>query len=558
MQNVPLSSQDSTVSSELPFDIDESSVSVWLANLPVTDKIETCKTVFVTLKNLNRHSIDIRTRFAVLEKFRTVVVLESSNLAARLTGAVFPLEPKTRKIAKLAAKFYSELASGYQLISNDPEFGQDFSSYEQARVLHRIVRSLGMYILRAAQMYEPPSSRVWDSLKKIYSEAESNHLFGITMQDTTVPGLNSSTIAGDLGLVVLFSVSNPYRYSQTEMERVFRLFEAHCGKIEWRNVQPDHALFAIDLENPSGPQHSSSFTKFRNQSLKGIDLSNFFEAISQADVTLDHQPLFSNAITISALLHHLGRPNKIRIKSLGTDTELTLGFEKITGLLRLEYSKPSTKIGAPLPDWLVTPNFELLPLSDDYSDTQFADPSDADNPFLRNSPPKRRQRATGSGDTVRNSAQLRIGSSTFRCEVHQSELPGHVLVELSTDRLVIGQIVSFRDANARMQIGIIRWMQANTDTPCFYYGVECMNSQHTLANIIICSSKHNDVLLFENHANGLSTYSLIMPPAKYPSGTRLTVKQPRSTGNFVIQKLLETSLFFCHYSLKPTHRADRS
>jgi hypothetical protein len=169
----PLSpSLSQNLSLKLPFEPDVASASEWLENLPISDKIETGKTVFSTLRNLNRLSIDARTRFAILEKFRVVVFCESSFLAARFTGATFPLEQKNRKIAKIAAKFHSELASGYQMIASHNEFENGYSSDEQACILHRIVRSIGISLLRIAQMYEPPPSKVWQMLKRLYKEAE--------------------------------------------------------------------------------------------------------------------------------------------------------------------------------------------------------------------------------------------------------------------------------------------------------------------------------------------------------------------------------------------------
>lgn len=553
----PMASQQHSIktaarnsSSELPFDLNESSISTWLENLPITDKIETCKTVFSTLQNLNRHTFDSKMRFKILELFRTVVFLESSHLETHLTGAAFPLEQKIRKIAKLAAKFHSELASGYQLITNNSEFEEIYSNHEKATVIHRIFQSIGISILRIAQMYEPPSSRVWHLLKKLYLDAESKRLLDIRVRDPLASFPDSSTIAEIFGRTILFSVCNPYQYSPKEMHRLFKLFDEHRGNIEWGMAHRDQncSIFGIGLENALAPQHGSSLTEIQNRSLRGIDVSKFVATISRSGTTQDPQVSVLNETALETLVHHLGSPKKVKINSLGIDTELTLGLEKITELLHLDVTKPTGKNELPTADWLPTPNFELLPLSENQGgelsgQVGFTDQF-ANQKALAVAPP-----AVRAENIWKNSKQCEIGSNNIHCEVHRCDLPNHVLVELRVDNLMIGQIVALKDNRSPMQIGVIRWVQPTAENHYFYYGIERLTSKCSLANIFISSKKHTNVLLLEKNTNGFSRYGIVMPPTKYRSGTRLTVKQPQLTKNFILEKLLETSTFFCHYSL---------
>ena len=247
------------------------------------------------------------------------------------------------------------------------------------------------------------------------------------------------------------------------------------------------------------------------------------------------------------LQHHLGNPKSVRIRNIGSDTEITLGLENVIERLQLENSKPTSGLVTPMADWLNTPNYELLPLRDDAFDQQPVKPT-----FSRSKPA---ESARGSAEfkedfPPRTSNQLQIGSSTFHCEVHPSELPGHVLVELKTDSLAIGQIIAFRDPSARIEIGIIRWIQENAYARCYYYGVERMLSKCTLADIVIGDTKLNRVLLLEKNKSDKPVYSLLLQPAKHKPGTRLTARHPKFTKNFLIEKLSETNFFYCHYSLR--------
>lgn len=550
-QNTCPSAGNETVLAELPFNLDESSVSEWLGNLPISDKIETCKTVFSALRHLNQRDVAHKARFAILERFRTLVFCESSNLANRFTGATFPLEQNSRKIAKLSAKFHSELASGYQLIANHGEFDEAYSKHEQACVLHRIARSLGVSLLRIAQMYEAPSPRIWHVLKTLYKNAESKQLLDIGIPDPAVPFPATSTIAGILGTTVLFAISNPYRYAQTEMDRLFRLFDAHSEKIKWLNglADPRQFRFGIDLENPSAPQYISSSRNFQNRSFRSIDPSNMLAAISNLYADQSHQSSLPKAATISVVFHQFGNPRKVHIKRLGTDTELTLGLENIADLFRRRLSNQTTTANAgPLVDWLAGSDFEILPLN---NDVPVKNPSTHRAPTA---PVGHDSRITQpflySDYRLANSARSSVGSSTVHCEAHQSELPGHLLAELKSDNLTIGQVIALKDKISPIKIGVIRWMQARADNQFFYYGIEHLSSNCHLASAFVSARKYTDILLLEKNTRISSSFSVIMPPVICRSGSRMTVKRLTATDNFMIERLLESSPFFCHYSLK--------
>lgn len=549
MQNTSLDPESKDHSVKLPFQPDESSITEWLRNLPVGEKVELCKTVFAALQNLNRQAIDGQTRFALLEKLRTIVFLESANLAAKTKDAVFPLEQKARKWAKLAAKFHTELAAGYQMIVDHEQFEEVFTDSQKAQVLHRILRSIEISILRTAQLYEPPSSRAWANLKKMYKYAATRQLLKIRVSDPIMTSPEAPTLENTLGALILFSVVNPYRFTQLEMERIFKIFDLQSESIEWKteHSDPSYSVFGIDLDNALPPQHRSTYARTRKKALECIDTTRFTTALINYYLNAGAKQLELSQASLLILQHHLGNPKPVQIRNIGNDTEITLGLENVSNWLQLETSKPSSKLVAPLEDWLNTPNYELLPLREDGFDEHSTRPvfsrSRPAESARGNSPaPKNRQ--------CQNPSQLQIGSSTFHCEVHPSELPGHVLVESKTDSLAIGQVIAFRDPSSRIEVGIIRWIQENAYARCYYYGIERLLGKCILADVVIANSKLNRVLLLEKTRNEDSIFSLIMPPARYKSGTRLTVRHPKFTKNFLIERLLETNLFYCHFSLR--------
>ncbi|MGR9105963.1 MAG: hypothetical protein ACU843_03435 [Gammaproteobacteria bacterium] len=557
-QYSPSASPDVNGAGAFSFNLDESSVSAWLQNLPVGDQLETCKSVYATLHNFNGRQVAIRERFGILEKFRKVVFWESSYLATRLRATPLPLDTKTRKIAKLAVRFHSELASGYQLVASDDEFDRGFSGYEQALVLHRILRSLGMSLLRIAQMYEPASSGIWQQLKDLYQKAESRQLLDLKIQDPVVPVPYTSTFAGLAGSIVLFTLATPCRYSQTEMENLYALFEAQSDQIDWRKDYPGpgDSLFGMDLDNSLPPCHQSALASAPKQSWRGIQPLKFLAAISAPERTRGSQPAALQENILSRVLHHLGSAKKIKIKTVGTDSVLALGLDNIATILRAEDSKPSVPRTLPAADWLLASNFELLPLTEDASKQQDSLRPNFSDRLLDQKSRNQRVPSVHSLPSGAATTKTEIGASTLRCEVHRSDLPGHALVELHSAVLAIGQVIALKSPGSPVLIGVVRWKQENVDSPYHYYGVEHLTSLCSLVNVFISSRKHTDILLLEKNASGFTDYSLILPPTKYRCGTRLTVKQPRATRNFVVEKLLESNQFFYHYALKEAHRAE--
>lgn len=547
----------------LPFDPDQSSVSKWLQNLPDTGTIETCKFIFATLAQLNRHDLAIRVRFAILEHFRPVVLLQSSHLTTRLSGSIFPLQPKSRKIAKLAAKFHSELGSGYRVIANHADFEESFSSYEQALVVYRIVGSLAISLLRIAQTYQAPAPKIWHLLKKFYCLAESRELFYTKVQDPMAAFPNSSTIAGTLATAVLFFITNPYRYSRLEMDQLYRYFDRHGDQIEWLKVQGLHnrRVFGFDLENSLAPRHGSWWAKVQPKSFRGFDTANCWASRSAPDTNQADPRSGLNESILSRVSHHLGNPGIIKFNHPGSPAELTLGLEKIVALLQLKDSKLPTKVSQPLPsvDWQTSQNYELVPLSNDQWARKHSERSDLSNHLpgskaVRNPGPQ----AKAPDDIWTNSPQTKIGSSRIECNLHQSELSGHVLVKIKLDSLPVGQIIAITIDRSPIQFGVIRWIQTSTHDQYFYYGVEKLPAKCSLANVFISSRQHTNVLFFKKNVSGYSEYDMIMPAAHYDCGTHLTVKQPHGTKSLVLEKLLETSPFFCHYSLKELHHLEQS
>lgn len=526
---------------KLPFEIDLNAVSDWIDNLPVTDKMETSRLVYSTLQSLNRHTFPPHLRFQILEVFRPVVLLQSKYLENATETIAFPLEQKTRKIAKLAAKFYAELATGYKHIANNSAFANDFSGKQQATVIHRAMQLISHSLLRIAQMYEPFSSRVWGEIKTLYRIAEKNGLLEIDVEDELCGVQKHSTTNALLKKTVLFSMSNPWRYSRQEMQSLFQLFEERIDTVKIFPVPTQNdctATFVIELDNAYPPNHLSWPSP-------GNHLRYFFvDCLSKELARSDRMPdqhIGLSQTSLARFTHHLGSFNNPLSSKTQQEIEITLGLENIVSKL-VSKTQQTPKLSA-LPtntDWIEVPNYDLMPLNNN---------KPYDHTSIDNSPltPASKQDQIRAKIEPANIWDQSLASHNFKCEVQTHDLANHLLVELQEKCLPIGELIALHYPGKRNLVGIIRWQQPATHDHYVFYGVEILAHGYTLVDVIFESKKTCNILFLSDDQS--TQRSIVMPPAKHRSGSQFTLRNRRETKNLRVKKLLETNPVFCHYSV---------
>ena len=539
---------------ELPFELDLSAVSDWIDNLPVTNQMETSRLVYSTLQSLNRHTFSPQLRFQILEVFRSVVLLQSKYLEKTTETMDFPLEQKTRKIAKLAAKFYVELATGYKHIANNSAFADDFSGKQQATVIHRAMQLISHSLLRIAQMYEPPSSRVWGEIKTLYLIAEKNGLLEIDVEDELCGNQKLSTINAIFKKTVLFTMSNPCCYSRQEMQNLFQLFEQRIGDVKIAptpTLNDCTAAFVIDLENSYPPTHTSWVT-YGNH-LRFFFVDNLCKALARPDRMLS-QRIGLNPTSLARFTHHLGSFNNPIPSKTYQEIEMTLGLENIVSKLASK-TKQTPKLSAlsTNTDWIEAPNYDLMPLNN----------NKPYEPLSVNNPPStltsKQDRIDGTikpANIWATNQKQSLTAHHFKCEVQSHDLENHILVELQERCLPIGELIALHYPGKRNLVGIIRWQQPTSNDHYVFYGVEILANGYTLVDIIFESKKHSDILFLSDDQS--TQRSIVMPPAKHRSGSPFTLRNQRETKNLRLKKLLETNSVFCHYSVSKNINSESS
>ena len=399
-------------------------------------------------------------------------------------------------------------------------------------------------MLRIAQMYEPPSSRVWGEIKTLYLIAQKNGLLETNVEDETSGTDKPSTINAVFKKIVLFWVSTPYRYPQNEIHSIFDFWEKQIDEVKITSGNSDNkddATFCVDLENSYPPMHVS-WANYGSH-LRYFNIEKLAKIIARPDrlrakrENLDPQ-------TITRLAHHLGGSNEPLSSKTEQEIELTVGLEHIIEGLTSKTTK-TPKLSA-LPtnaNWIEAPSYDLLPINnnkpfDPVNDTTLATtdsgPSEAEIPPNKIWTTKQRQP---------------LKTHHFKCDVQANNLENHLFIELREKKLPIGELIALHYPGKRNQIGIIRWQQPTTNEHYVFYGIELIASEYTLVDVIFDSKKHSNVLYLRNADQKSPKLSILMPPAKYRSGSRFTLRNQRETKNLTVEKLLESNPLFCHYSV---------
>ncbi|GEM_PF-1706603 len=536
----------------IPFELEPSAVSAWLDKLPDDDKMESSKSVYSTLQSLNRLDIDIGLRFQILELFRPVLIIQSAYLESYITVSEFPLPRKLRKIAKLTSKLHSELATGYKIIAGNSML-EEFSTFEQASVIHRALQSISHSLLRISQMSEPHSPKLWSMVKSFYRQAREYNLLDIVVHDDMASASNESTISNVVIKTALFSVSNPYSYTQTEMDSLFRLLELSSEDLDLQQQDFEtegSGTVVINLNDANSPALGVNKYDIRDDFILHIKLEKMFEKISAIRSSSKCVNEDFGEKSLSRLMHHLGKPDSPDTSNVIENTEISVGMDEIVSSLCVETALEPVQRENATSDWINSPDFELIPLDNlKMAQSRLTNGARSASPSVRKKTNVNLYQKTAAEEIWGKKKSRNKESNRILCDVLISGLANHILVELDTNDFPIGEIIACNDPRVPLQLGITRWKQPTSNERFIYYGVEKLAENYSLVDVFLDTKKYRNSLLLQTSENQRIRYSILLPAGKYRSGARMTVKQSVKTINFKLEMLLEISPSFCHYSL---------
>ncbi len=235
-------------------------VASWIEALPLADVGKTRHRVSSSLDKLITSDLPGQERFAALELFRSPIHYLSEALQPHFVGTAFPLTLKARGIADQLSELQMAMAEGYQGVSDElldlNTVRQEFTML--ATSLQRSLFYLGQVLLTSYQLYESISADCWRRIHRIYEAVERKGVHSSTVQDPYRQHQQSTTAEEQYKQILMLALTNPYRYSQTDIASIYSLLEQWTPQCRLYSADhPDAHQFACRVDLASNEPPSS-------------------------------------------------------------------------------------------------------------------------------------------------------------------------------------------------------------------------------------------------------------------------------------------------------------
>jgi hypothetical protein len=233
------------------FATDAKSLRHWIAQLPLANPGATARLLIGALREMNQLRIDASQRLDALELLRPEVDRIVSTLGKQVIADSFPLPAPKQKLGQLAQDFEYELALGYCACVYDfcaPAGAVPFLRGKAVTLaLARALQHRGACLYQAYLRYHAPPSGAWQNMHDLFRFAVAVKLDDKPVDDALYGAPTSVRVA--YMHVLLFALSNPYRFTQrenSEIHALTRIWAEQCGLRQGR--APEGAI-AIRTDN---------------------------------------------------------------------------------------------------------------------------------------------------------------------------------------------------------------------------------------------------------------------------------------------------------------------
>lgn len=453
----------------LPFAIDETDFSAWLATLDLDDEASSCERILQVLQTLNKthHALASKTRLFFLNKLGKTLF----ELADKLTSAAYTIE---KAKAYLAIWGCSELANGYILLAEEPRFKADgyYALSEKIQIITFGLQAMSKALLHTSQAYAKPYLYFWIKCYQLYQTAQQEKLTEDTIDPTHIDYPNIQAIDNAFKQILVFSLSNSNQFSPQEMKLVYTLLNDYASDARFLHTVPEKKFSGIpslNLKNDLPPAIPASTA---NTALED-EQTLYVATVAIASKILKHlgdknHPLSQNerallarlAKTLTLNRHRKHPRERDRSKYFGI-----IGFDNLVSFFcqqRLE-ADPEVNVGQPdleHPGELRALNFEILP-HEKTLDYVVA------NQY--NSKSIRQQMRVNPTEVWSRSKKLNYEANATQID---KSLAGYGLIwqDKNTEPRV-GDIIGMQNANP--SVGFIRWI-AQSPTSVLLFGVELL------------------------------------------------------------------------------------
>lgn len=245
--------------SENDFDTRRRAVEHWLENLPVANLGETSRTVFETVRQVNRQTLPAGRRLEFLDQVGEIVTYIVEGLRKHYVGRELPLRRKPRKVAALATVLLQEMALGHE-VAVETDGSDRLGQRARAGAIAHALQYRGQVLLENWLVYQSGPTDGWRRIHGLYALALEA---GVADQGVKFPEVEGRprrvTPAGLYKQINLTAAANPLCLPAGEVLEVWRLLGGWSDAA--RLVDPgepgsDEAVFRVPRQEDGGPRVS--------------------------------------------------------------------------------------------------------------------------------------------------------------------------------------------------------------------------------------------------------------------------------------------------------------
>jgi len=327
----------------LPFSIDETSFSIWLAKVEGEDKVKFLQILTDTLKQLKKTTIPVDIRSTFLEKSVVIVFQVSEQLRKTYIRSYFPFSEEDMLKINLSTHCAFEIAENYALICKDTDFKAElvFSKPEKELILLNSIQAMVNVLLYKAIIYEKPGKGFWSLCFLFYLFANQNEVLEL--------GANQgrTSFIQVFKQLLVFELSHTQQFNAEEIYTIFNLLNSLTEQVKLLATVPEKMLSTvpcINLRVDAPPAVSKDVTLAASPYVFYISSLNLIKQLFDLSANKKSMPYKDKVLVlrfIKTLTMNQHRKNKREL----ADNELLaeVGFDKFTKFLLHKESLLKTK-----------------------------------------------------------------------------------------------------------------------------------------------------------------------------------------------------------------------
>jgi cyclic-di-GMP-binding protein len=194
----------------------------WMAATPLGNATQALSHMLRQLNLLNRHTVDVQERLAILELVRKPLLLAQAEGAKRFVGKALPLVPPEQAAFDSAQVVWQALLTGYGLCIQAETVVGTTVSPRLGVLLQRALASLAGVQLDIYRAGFEPTPQHWRTLHELYGIAERTGVATTEVEDTARQGKALSSPHDVYAEVLLLHAASPHELSTRHLVWVAR------------------------------------------------------------------------------------------------------------------------------------------------------------------------------------------------------------------------------------------------------------------------------------------------------------------------------------------------